>query len=185
MTQPTTTDTATDRLTRRVEVAKSRAAARAERAADAASDAGSNALALLKMHPFATIGGALVVGAIAAQLLPGKIGKGSRKSSRRAFELAVAAAELALAYGKRAGESAADTGRDSAIKLGHAGYEFGAKANERLNGIAGKLGNHIGDSSDIARKRGLELAGSAADMARDAGALAARKLRELASRLES
>ena len=90
---------------------------------------------------------------------------------------------------RRAGESAADASRDGAIKLGHAGHEFGtkasAKASERLNDLAGELGNRIGDSSDFARKRGLEFAGSAADMARDASALAARKLRELASRLES
>ena len=185
MTQPTPTNTATDRLTRRVEVAKSRAAARTERAANAASAGGSNALALLRKHPFATIGGALVVGAIAAQLLPGKMGKGTRKNSRRAFDLAAGAAELALAYGKRASESAADTGRDSAIKLGHAGHEFGTMASDRLNGLAGELGQRLGDSSDVARKRGLELAGSAADMARDASALAARKLRELAAKLES
>ena len=185
MTQPNHIDTATDRLTRRVEVAKSRAAARVERANDAALDAGSNGLGLIKKHPFATIGGALVVGVIAAQLLPGKIGKGSRKKSRRAFDLAAGAAELALAYGKRASESAADTGRDSAIKLGHAGHEFGAMASDRLNGLAGDLGQRLGDSSDVARKRGLELAGSAADMARDASALAARKLRELAAKLES
>lgn len=185
MTQPTPTDTATDRLTRRVEVAKLRAAARTERAANAASDGGSNVLALMRKHPFATIGGALVVGAIAAQLLPGKMGKGTRKNSRRAFDLAAGAAELALAYGKRASESAADTGRDSAIKLGHAGHEFGTMASDRLNGLAGELGQRLGDSSDVARKRGLELAGSAADMARDASALAARKLRELAAKLES
>lgn len=178
-------DTATDRLTRRVEVAKSRAAARAERADNVAFDAGSNGLGLIKKHPFATIGGAIVVGALAAQLLPGRIGKGSRKKSRRAFDLAAGAAELALAYAKRASENAVDTSRESAIKLGHAGHEFGAMASDRLNGLASELGNRLGDSSDGARKVGRELAGSASDKARDASALAARKLRELAAKIES
>ena len=185
MTQPTNIDSATNRLTRRVEVAKSRAVARAERADNAAFDASSNGLGLIKKHPFAIIGGALFVGVIAAQLLPGKNGKGSRKKSRRAFDLAAGAAEMALAYGKRASESAAETGRDSAIRLGHAGHEFGAMASDRLNGLAGELGQRLGDSSDVARKRGLQLAGSTADMARDASTLAARKLRELAAKLES
>ena len=109
MTQNTKIELATDRLTKRLELAKTRAAARAERAADAATDAGSGAISLVKKHPFATIGGAIVVGAVVAQLLPGKIGKGSRKSSRRAFDLAAAAAEIAFAYAKRASENAADT----------------------------------------------------------------------------
>ena len=184
MTQPTHTEPATDRLTRRVEVAKSRAADRADRAAEAPSGAGGDVVGLIKKHPFATLGGALVLGAIAAQFLPGKIGKGSRKSSRRALGLVAAAAEMALVYGKQASETAAETGRDNAIKLGHAGHEFRAKATDRLNDLASELGNRLGDTSDVARKRGLELAGTAADMAREASALAARKLRELASKLE-
>jgi ElaB/YqjD/DUF883 family membrane-anchored ribosome-binding protein len=185
MTQPTKTQLATDRLTERVALAKSRASARAERAAEAAADAGNGAISLIKKHPIATIGGALVVGAIAAQLLPGKIGKGSRKNSRRVFELATAAAEIAMTYGRRASETAAETGRDSAIRIGHAGHEFSAKATDRLNDLASELGNRLGDSSEVARKRSSELAGSAAGMARDASALAARKLRNLASKLDS
>jgi len=185
MTQPTHTQVATDRITRRVEEAKSRAAARADRAAETASNAAGSAVRMIKDHPFAAIGGAVVVGAIVSQLLPGKAGKRSRKSSQRVLELAAGAAELALAYGKRASESAAEAGRDGSIRLGHAGHEFGAKASDTFNDLVSNLGDRLGDSSDVARKRGLELAGSAADMARDASTLAARKLRELAAKLES
>ncbi|WP_295639579.1 hypothetical protein [Novosphingobium sp.] len=185
MTQSTKTELATDRLTERVALAKSRATARAERAAESAANAGNGAIGLIKKHPIVTVGGALVVGVVAAQLLPGKIGTGSRKNSRRAFELAAAAAEIALAYGKRASDSAAETGRDSAIRLGHAGHEFSAKTTDRLNDLASELGNRLSDTGDVARKRGTELAGSAAGMARDASVVVARKLRDLASKLDS
>lgn len=185
MTQPNPTDTAADRLSHRVEQAQARTAARADRAAASASTAAGSAVKLIKDHPLATIGGAIAIGAIVAQVLPGKIGKGSRKRSRRALDLAAKAAALALAYGKRTTESAADSGRDNAIKLGHAGHELGDRMAEAFNHLARELGNRLGDTSEMAQKHGSELAESATDFARDASTLAARKLRELAAKLDS
>lgn len=177
MTDTNTSDphgSASDRLSRRIEVARSRAADRGRRAADAAGGAAGDAAKLIREHPVVAIGGALLVGAVIAQTLPRKVTKRARKRSKRALGLAAGAAELALAYGRKTGASAADNTREGADWLGHV---------VRL--AADAVGNGLAQGSDSARKGWLELAGISSEKAREAGNLAADQLRKVAKRLES
>lgn len=185
MTQPNSAETATERLNRRIEGARARVEAQAKRVTEAAAISAGNAAKLIADHPLAAIGGAIVIGAIVAQVLPEKLGKGSRKQSHRALNLAAMAAELALAYGKHAREMAVETGHDTSIRLGHASHELAAKATDRFNKLAGELGDRIGKTSTVAHKRGTELADTTADYARDVRTIVSRKLRELAARLDT
>lgn len=172
--EATSPETTSERLSRRIDQARDRAAERARHAADATGGAASEAVRLVRKHPVVAIGGAVLIGAAVAQVLPKKMKKKAAKNSRRAIGLAATAAELALAYGRKAGESTAEGARDGAGWVGHA-----------VTGLADALGERLSDGSQSARKGWFELAGMSSEKARDAGNLAAQQLRKFAKRLES
>lgn len=172
--EATSPETTSERLSRRVEQARDRAAERARKTADATGEAASEAVRLVRKHPVLAISGAVLIGAAVARVLPGKVKKKARRNSSRAIGLATTAAELALAYGRKAGENTAESARDGAGWVSHA-----------VSGLAGALGERVSEGSDTARKGWFELAGMSSEKARDAGNLAAQQLRKFAKRLES
>lgn len=112
-------------------------------------------------HPVAAIAAGIVLGAIAARMLPrlrlGRLGRG-------AASLAVAGAELATLYGTKAAEKAADAGHVGREKLGD-------------------LGESLGETASEARRRSVDLADIALTGAKALGGKTLRQVSDLASRV--
>ena len=110
----------------------------------------------LEDQPLALLAGSVVLGAIAASLVPASL---SRKLGRRMLGLAAVAGELGAAYGSKAWEAAAE----------------GARAGQdKLEDLSGTLADQSADAGrkavelgTLAGKRALELAETAAREARD------------------
>ena len=123
-------------------------------------------------HPLALLAGSMVVGAIAASLVPASLG---RKLGSRMLGLAAVAGELGAAYGNKAWGAAAEgarAGQDKLEDLGETLAEQGADARRK----AVELGT-------LAGKRALELAEQAARSAREAGGSAAKAIGDLSDRV--
>ena len=108
-------------------------------------------------HPLAMLAGSMVLGAIAASLIPASF---ARKLGSRALGLAAVAGELGALYGGKALEAAAE----------------GARAGQdRLE----DLGETLADQSTDARRRAAELAAIAAKGARETGGGVLKALSDL------
>lgn len=123
-------------------------------------------------HPLALLAGSVVLGAIAASLVPASWG---RKIGSRALGLAAVAGELGVLYGGKALEAsaqAARAGQDRLGDLGETAGEYGADARNR----AIELGT-------LAGRRAIELAQEAADSAREARGGVLKRIGELSDRV--
>ena len=122
-------------------------------------------------HPLALLAGSMVLGVIAASLLPRSWGS---KLGSRMLGLATVAGELGAVYGTKALSAAADgarTGQDKLEDLGEVLADQGSDARRK----AIELGT-------LAGKRAIELAGVAAKNARDAGDGAIKAISDLSER---
>ena len=122
-------------------------------------------------HPIALLAGSMILGAIAASLVPASF---SRKIGSRVLGLAAVAGELGALYGNKAWGAAAEgarVGQDKLEDLGETLADHSADARRK----ALELGT-------LAGKRALELAGTAADNARATGGSALKALSDLSAR---
>ena len=122
-------------------------------------------------HPLALLAGSMVLGAIAASLIPASLG---RKLGSRMLGLAAVAGELGALYGNKAWGAAAEgarVGQDKLEDLGETLADQSADARRR----AADLGTRAG-------KRAFELAEIAARNARDAGGAGLKALSDLSQR---
>lgn len=122
-------------------------------------------------HPLALLAGSMVLGAIAASLMPRAWGS---KLGGRMLGLATIAGELGAAYGSKAWGAAAEgarAGQDKLEDLGESLADQGADARRR----AVELGT-------LAGKRAIELAGVAAKNAREASGGAIKAISDLSDR---
>ena len=125
-------------------------------------------------HPLALLAGSVVLGAIAASLVPRSWGS---KLGSRLFGLATVAGELGAVYGSKALSAAAEsarTGQDKLEDLGEVLADQGSDARRK----AIELGT-------LAGKRAIELAGVAARNARDARGGALKAISDLSDRARS
>ena len=123
-------------------------------------------------HPLALLAGSMVLGAIAASLMPAAWG---RKLGGRLLGAAALAGELGALYGGKALNAAAEgarAGQDRLEDLGETIADQSVDARRK----AVELGT-------LAGRRAVELAGSAARYARDSGGGAIRALTDLAERV--
>lgn len=123
-------------------------------------------------HPLALLAGSMVLGAIAASLMPAAWG---RKLGGRLLGAAALAGELGALYGGKALSAAAEgarAGQDRLEDLGETIADQSVDARRK----AVELGT-------LAGRRAVELAGSAARNARDSGGGAIRALTDLADRV--
>ena len=125
------------------------------------SDGGNFFDRALYDHPLALLAGSMVLGAIAASLMPASWG---RKLGSRALGLAAVAGELGALYGGKALGAAAEGARVGQDKLED-------------------LGETLADQSADARRKAVELAGIAAKSARETTGGALRALSDLRSDL--
>lgn len=122
-------------------------------------------------HPLALLAGSVILGAIAASLMPRSWGS---KLGSRMLGLATVAGELGVAYGGKAWGAAAEgarAGQDKLDDLGEVLADQGSDARRK----AIELGT-------LAGKRAIELAGVAARNARDAGDGALKAISDLSER---
>ena len=122
-------------------------------------------------HPLALLAGGVVLGAVAASLIPASF---VRKMGSRAFGMAALAGEMSALYGGKAlekGSQAARAGQDRLEDLGESAADYSADARAR----AIELGT-------LAARRALDLASDAASNARDTGGGLAKRLGEMADR---
>jgi len=123
-------------------------------------------------HPLALLAGSMVLGAIAASLVPASWG---RKIGSRALGLAAVAGEMGALYGGKALEAsakAARAGQDRLEDLGETAGDYRADARKR----AIELGT-------LAGRRAIELAQEAADSAREARGGVLKRIGELSDRV--
>jgi hypothetical protein len=123
-------------------------------------------------HPLALLAGSVVLGAIAASLLPASWG---RKLGRRALGLAAVAGELGAAYGHKAWDAASDGARAGQEKLGDLG--------ETLSDTGAGARRKAVELGALAGKRAVELAEQAARTAREASGSAAKAIGDLSERV--
>lgn len=144
--------------------------ATSKHARDGAADRNFFARAL-DDHPLALLAGGVVLGAVAASLIPASF---VRKMGSRAFGMAALAGEMSALYGGKAlekGSQAARAGQDRLEDLGESAADYSADARAR----AIELGT-------LAARRAFDLASDAANGARGTGGGLARRLGELADR---
>ena len=108
-------------------------------------------------HPLAMLAGSMVLGAIAASLIPASF---ARKLGSRALGLAAVAGELGALYGGKALEAAAEGARAGQDKLED-------------------IGETLADQSADARRKAVELAAVAAQSARETGGGVLKALSDL------
>ncbi len=116
---------------------------------------------LARQYPWLMIGSGLAAGLLVAALLPRGLG---RRWGKRAMAAAAVGSEVALAFGSRARDAAAEAGRDGL---------------ERLEDFGGTVGEGTAEMRDRAAKVG----GAAARQARDSGLSLARRAVKLAARV--
>lgn len=122
-------------------------------------------------HPLALLAGSVVLGAIAASLIPRSW---SSKLGGRVLGLATIASELGMAYGSKAWTATADGARAGQDKLEDLG--------ESLAGQGSDAGHKAVGLGLLAGKRALEFAGLAAKNARDASDTALKAIDDLTDR---
>lgn len=125
-------------------------------------------------HPLALLVGSVVLGAVAASLIPASV---TRKLGSRVFGLAALAGEMSALYGGKAlekGSQAARAGQDRLEDLGETAADYSADARAR----AIELGT-------LAAHRAIELATGAATNARSTGGGLVKRLSDLADRTRS
>lgn len=147
--------------------------AMSRQARDAAGDRSFLARALDE-HPLAMLAGGVVLGAVAASLIPASF---VRKMGSRAFGMAALAGEMSALYGGKALEKsgqAARAGQDRLEDLGESAADYSADARAR----AIELGT-------LAARRAIDLASDAANSARGTGGGLVKRLGELADRARS
>lgn len=127
-------------------------------------------------HPLAVLAGGILLGAVAAALVPrGSVPRSSRgKLGKRLIGLATVAAELGALYGTKAFDAAAQGARESREKLGDLG--------ETLAEQSGDARRKAARAGAMAGKRAIDLAGVAAKNARGAGGGAIKALTDLRDR---
>lgn len=122
-------------------------------------------------HPLALLAGSVVLGAVAATLLPRSFGS---KLGSRVLGLAAVAGELGSLYGGKALEAAAEGAREGRDKLEDIGETLADQsADARRKAVA--LGT-------LAGRRAIELAGVAAKNAREASGGALKALSDLSDK---
>lgn len=122
-------------------------------------------------HPLALLAGSVVLGAVAASLIPASF---ARRIGSRAFGLAALAGEMGALYGGKAlekGSQAARVGQDRLEDLGESAADYGSEARQK----AIELGT-------LAARRAIDLASEAASNARGTGGGLVKRLGELADR---
>ena len=122
-------------------------------------------------HPLALLAGSMVLGVIAASLLPRSWGG---KLGSRMLGLATIAAELGAAYGSKAWGAAAEGARAGQDKLEDLGETLADQSSDARR-RAVELGT-------LAGKRAIELAGVAAKNAREASGGALKAISDLSDR---
>ena len=125
-------------------------------------------------HPLALLAGGVLLGAVAASLIPASV---TRKLGSRMFSLAALAGEMSALYGGKAlekGNQAARAGQDRLEDLGETAADYSADARAR----AIELGT-------LAAHRAIELATGAASNARSTGGGLVKRLSDLADRARS
>ena len=151
--------------------APQRAAAKAKPAARSRTDQRNFLTRALDDHPLALLAGSVVLGAVAASLIPASY---ARKLGSRAFGIAALAGEMSALYGGKAlekGSQAARAGQDRLEDLGESAADYSADARAR----AIELGT-------LAARRAIDLATDAASNARGTGGGLVKRLSELADR---
>jgi hypothetical protein len=123
-------------------------------------------------HPLALLAGSVVLGAIAASLVPASL---SRKLGSRMLGLAAVAGELGATYGNKAWGAAAEGARAGQGKL--------EDLSEVLADHGADAGRRAVELGALAGKRALELAESAARSAREAGGGAVKAIGDLSDRV--
>ncbi len=122
-------------------------------------------------HPLALLAGSVILGAIAASLVPRSWGS---KLGGRMLGLATVAGELGVAYGSKAWGAAAEGARAGQDKLGDLSETLADQGSDaRRKAI--ELGT-------LAGKRAIELAGVATKNAREAGDGALKAISDLSER---
>lgn len=122
-------------------------------------------------HPLALLAGGVVLGAVAASLVPASV---MRKLGSRAFGIMALAGEMSALYGGKAlekGSEAARAGQERLEDLGESAADYSADARAR----AIELGT-------LAARRAIELATDAASNARGTGGGLVKRLGELTDR---
>jgi len=151
--------------------APARTSANPKTAARSGPDERSFLTRALDDHPLALLAGSVVLGAVAASLIPASF---MRKMGSRAFGFAALAGEMSALYGGKAlekGSQAARAGQDRLEDLGESAADYSADARAR----AIELGT-------LAARRAIDLASEARSSARDTGGGLARRLGALADR---
>jgi hypothetical protein len=123
-------------------------------------------------HPLALLAGSVVLGAIAASLVPASL---TRKFGSRMLGLAAFAGEMGSLYGGKAlnaSAKAARAGQDRLEDLGETTADYGSDAREK----AIELGT-------LAARRAIELAQEAASNAREASGGAFKRIAQLSDRV--
>jgi len=122
-------------------------------------------------HPLALLAGSMILGAIAASLVPASFG---RKLGSRMLGLAAVAGEMGALYGNKAWGAAAEgarAGQDKLEDLSETLADHSADARRKAAEMGAKAG-----------KRAFELAGVAAQNAREASGEALKALTDLSQR---
>ncbi len=151
--------------------APARSAAKPKAAARTGPDDRSLFTRTLEDHPLALLAGGVVLGAVAASLVPASF---MRKMGARAFGMAALAGEMSALYGGKAlekGSQAARAGQERLEDLGDSAADHAADARAR----AIELGT-------LAARRALGLANEARSTARDTGGGLARRIGALTDR---
>ena len=122
-------------------------------------------------HPLALLAGSVVIGAVAASLIPRSWGS---KLGSRVLGLATIAGELGAVYGTKAWAATAEGARAGQDKLEDLGETLADRGSD-----AGHKATELGL---LAGKRALELAGLAAKNAREASDTARKAIGDLTDR---
>ncbi|WP_150124951.1 hypothetical protein [Tsuneonella mangrovi] len=145
-------------LREKIEAAEARNEART--LAELARDARDEATGFVKAHPFASVAGALAVGAVIAAILPGPGRRLRQKVTGRGAELAGVVAELGVAYGLQMLEKASEAARDGQDKLEDLGDSIGDGA-RRVRREAGYMASGASEAARILRREASKKASRA------------------------
>ena len=154
--------------------APARTGPKQHRTARDGSDERSFLTRALEDHPLVLLAGGVVLGAVAASLIPASV---TRKLGSRVFGLAALAGEMSVLYGGKAlekGSQAAQAGQDRLEDLGETAADY--SADTRAKAI--ELGT-------LAAHRAIEMATGVAANARSSGGGLVKRLGDLADRARS
>lgn len=126
----------------------------------------------LEDHPLAMLAGSVVLGAVAASLIPASV---ARRLGGRMLGFAALAGEMGAVYGGKALEKAAEGARASQDRLGDLGETMAEQGSD-----AGRRAIQLGAA---AGRRALELAEAAALRSREASGDALKRIGDLSERV--